>query len=190
MSWMKAATPYLSALMGPAGQLMQGGASIASAAQGGGGGKASISKQPLNLKTRVLQDIAGRKLAAYSSYEAPSLLEWAEGGGKGSVPKLPGITPFEATALGMVSPFGGTIPYYDPLTGGPLTPDQIIAGAEEATRVTARKRIRPLRKLGKVERRITKVEGRIEDKGLTPKRERRLEHLEGRRSELLSRFGV
>jgi hypothetical protein len=99
------------------------------------------------------------------------------------------MTPYEATILGFVSPTGGTIPYYDPSSGAPLTADQILAGATEAA-TGEEGRGKELRKLGKVGTRLAKVEGRKERRGAGPERERKIENLTKRRNYLLTKFGV
>jgi len=187
---MKSAAPYISAILNPVGKLMEGGASIAGAAQGGGMPGTTISKIPLTRETKALQSLAGRQLAAYSGYRAPSLLEYAASGGQSGQPTLPGMTPYEAMLLQMVSPTGGTIPYYDPIKGGPLTADQLLAGAQEAVTATGKRRTRQLRILGRKERKVERVERNIAEKGTTTMRENKLARLTARRNELLNRFGV
>jgi len=178
---------------------------------GGGGGSTTI---PLSPRSRALQGLSARLIAANVGAVPPTFAEFVRSGGMATFP-LRGteLTPTEARRLDFVSRFGGqAIPFFDPRMQTKLTPEQVLFMGEEKFRRIERAtkigkkideetrfprgtsgRAAPLpptlRELSKLDplAQLGFVQERIRTRGVTGKP---TEALEERKQELLKRLGV
>lgn len=113
--------------MGIVAGLGSAGASAYGASQQGKGGAPNMQAIPAPAYATALQRYIARTLAANATKQAPSVLDFAQTGGKDRYTlDATQFTPGEAQNLGFTSQEGKPVPYFDPQQQSRLTPEQSL----------------------------------------------------------------
>lgn len=113
--------------MGIVAGLGSAGASAYGASQSAKGGSPNMQAIPAPAYASALQRYIARTLAANAAKQAPSVLDFAQTGGRDRFTlDATAFTPGEAQNLGFTSQEGKSIPYFDPQRQSMLTPEQSL----------------------------------------------------------------
>lgn len=165
--------------MGIVAGLGSAGASAYGASQQGKGGAPNMQAIPAPAYATALQRYIARTLAANATKQAPSVLDFAQTGGKDRYTlDATQFTPGEAQNLGFTDQNGGAIPYFDPQRQSMLTPEQSLFIGQNRMQQRARGGIKGPEGLQERYARLMAVDQRLraqlEAGGLKPKQAERL----------------
>lgn len=169
------------AIAAAAATAISAGVSTASAAGAfGGPGKPEFQQVPKRPFENAQQKYMSRVMMANLNNRGPSYQDWLKSGGQETFQLIdPGMTPKEAHAMGYTGPGGAPINTVDP-----ATVTQTGMSPEEFAQSGRPKGTYPSARIGRLDRRISRLESRGE---LRPGMESRLERLKSRRENIMSK---
>lgn len=178
-----AAAAIAAAAIGAAGSI--GGAAI-SAKGAKDAASGSPYKLPLPKYAQALNQQVAQALALNMGQQPPSFVDYVKSGGMETFPYIdPGISPQNARKLGLITGRGTDVPTMSAAdaAAGNLNPEQLMFLADWTYR--RGRKSSPLFDIGRLNTRITRLEGRPD----TPRRDAREERLRGRLDDMLARRG-